>query len=99
MKKMELIEISLPWALSKSAWDVIDEWCNLLDLESHDQVRGEVNSTLGMVADGSSSGEGEDLGDGAADELEWVVLKTSRDVLQIVLIWQNFVGNFIRLKK
>jgi hypothetical protein len=30
-----------------------------------------------MVADGSSSGEGEDLGDGAADELEWVVLKTS----------------------
>jgi hypothetical protein len=30
-----------------------------------------------MVADGSSSREGEDLGDGATDELEWVVLKSS----------------------
>ena len=52
-----------------------------------------------MVAEGSSSGEGEDLGDGAADELEWVVLKSSWNVLKSVSIVLNFVGNFIRIKK
>ena len=63
--------------MAKSAGNIIDEGSNLFDLEVHDQVSREVNTTLGMVADGGSSREGENFRDGSTDELEGVVLVAS----------------------
>ena len=71
------LQFSLPRALSKSARNIIDIGSNLLDHEVHDQVRREVDSTLGMVADGGSSRESENIRERSADELEWVVLIAS----------------------
>ena len=69
--------IFLPGSLSKSARNIVDIGSHLLDLESHDQVSGEINSSLGMVADGGSSREGENFRDGSTDELEGMVLVAS----------------------
>jgi hypothetical protein len=66
-----------PGSLSKSARDVISVGSNLLQLEAHDQVHGKINSSLSMVAKGDWARKGENLRDGAADELEWVVLVAS----------------------
>ena len=63
--------------MAESARNIIDEWSNLFDLEVHDQVSREVNTTLGMVADGGSSREGENIRDRAADELKWVFVIAS----------------------
>jgi hypothetical protein len=66
-----------PGSLSKSARNIISVGSNLLQLEAHDQVHGKINSSLSMVAKGDWARVGEDLRDGAADELEWVVLVAS----------------------
>ena len=68
---------NLPGSLSKSARNIVDIGSNLLQLESHDQVSGEIDSTLGMVANGDCSREGEDIRDGSTDELEGMVLVAS----------------------
>lgn len=64
----------IPGSMSEGAGDINDIGSNLLDLEAHDQVTGEVSSSLGMVADGGSSWETENVRDGSTDELEGVVL-------------------------
>ena len=67
----------LPRTLSQSARNIVDIGSTLLQLESHDQVSGKINSSLGMVAESDWTGVGEDFRDGATDELEWVVLVAS----------------------
>ncbi len=77
MKKMKCWESCpkiLPGSLTRSARNIVDIGGNLLHLEAHDQVSGKVSSSLGMVADRGSSGEGENIRDRAADKLEGVVL-------------------------
>ena len=63
--------------MAKNAWHMHDIGSNHLDLKGHDQVIREIDSTFGMVADGGRSREGENMRDGSADELEWVVFVTS----------------------
>ena len=67
----------LPRTLSQSARNIVDIGSNLLQLESHDQVSGKINSSLGVVAESDWTWVGEDFRDGATDELEWVVLVAS----------------------
>ena len=67
----------LPWSLSKSARNIVDIGSNLLDLEAHDNISWEVSHSLGMVADGRGSREGENIRDGSTDELEGVTLIAS----------------------
>ena len=55
--------VNLPRSLAKGARNIADLVSNLLHLEGHDQVSWKVNALIGMVADGSSSGEGEDIRD------------------------------------
>ena len=69
--------ISLPRSLAKSARNIIDVGSNLRHLEAHDQVSGKICAPLGVVVDGGSSREGEDIRDGSTDELEGVVLISS----------------------
>jgi hypothetical protein len=79
--------MNLPRSLAKGARNIIDVGSNLLHLEGHDQVGGKVNASLGMVADRGSSGEGEHIRDGSADELEGVVLITSCKYKTVIFLF------------